>query len=175
MNLFIKENFDTSILIPQILQSLEKKNYTTSMNLVIRFHPNTELLLIEAQKKILYEINSLFEKCIAFPCYPLVCPLSNDFFKGKKQNELKKSFSELFIKRIFTEKGRIFFEAELKMADGHNISEKFIAGTSENANLIHHYEKLLNLNCRTFQVAEIKKTGPSSELWNPVWCKCCKS
>ena len=144
------------------------------MNLTIRFHPNTEHILAEEQRSFLYEINSNTPVPAAFPVFPLYCPLNNDFFKGKKQNELKKSFSELFIKRIFTEKGRIFFEAELKMADGHNISEKFIAGTSENANLIRNYEKLLNLNCRTFQVAEIKKTGFAYELWNPVWCKCMK-
>ncbi|MBQ5998569.1 MAG: hypothetical protein IJL70_03770 [Treponema sp.] len=142
------------------------------MNLVIRFHPNTELLLIEEQKKFILEINSRFEKCISFPFYPLVCPLNNDFFKSKNQAEIKNIFSDFVIRKIFTEKDKIFFEAKLKLIGGQNITEKFTAGTSENANLIQNKEKDLNLKCRTFQIAEIKKTGFTYELWNPVWCKC---
>lgn len=157
-----------------ILQSLQKKDYTLFMNLTIRFHPNTEHILAEEQRSFLYEINNRTPVPGAFPVFPLYCPLTASFFAGKKQDELKNSFSEVKITELYTDDESIFFKVEIKTSDGQTFSEKIKAGTAAGSAFSEKKARRLNLNCSSFQVAEIKKTGFTYELWNPVWCKCRK-
>lgn len=144
------------------------------MNLTIRFHPNTEHILAEEQRSFLYEINSSTPVPAAFPVFPLYCPLATSFFSGKKQDELKDAFSEVRITELYTEADCIFFNVEIETSDGNTFSEKIKAGIAEGNAFSEKFTRRLNLNCRSFQVAEIKKTGFTYELWNPVWCKCRK-
>ena len=75
----------------------------------------------------------------------------------------------LFTKNIKIENSELLFTVEIKI-ENISVEEKILAGFTE----IKTESKILdelNIKCRSFQIAELKKTGFTYEIWNPVWCK----
>ena len=73
------------------------------------------------------------------------------------------------IKNIKIENSELLFTVEIKI-ENISVEEKILAGFTE----IKTESKILdelNIKCRSFQIAELKKTGFTYEIWNPVWCK----
>lgn len=139
------------------------------MDLIIRFNPSTENQLIKKQKEILFRLNSTSEKSRFFPNYPILCPLNAEIFSNKNAHDIKKIITALSIKQLKLENSEIYFSVEIQ-TENSTAEEKILIGTAENNAVLEVLEDT-NLKCRSFQIAELKKTGFTYEIWNPVWCK----
>lgn len=144
------------------------------MTKVIRLHKDDEILFIREQKRILRDFNSSEEENIAFPFFPLLVELKNDYFEKKTVPELKKTFCSVLIEKAVFSENQIFCPVKIKMNDGSEFSEKLLLGTLKKSpeEKSFNTEKCLSKNLRIFQIAEEKKSGIQTELWNPQWVKC---
>lgn len=139
------------------------------MDLIIRLNPSTEHQLIKLQKEFLLSLNSSFGKSVFFPHYPILCFLTNQVFTDKNIPKIKKNITNFSIKNIKIENSELLFTVEIKI-ENISVEEKILAGFTE----IKTESKILdelNIKCRSFQIAELKKTGFTYEIWTPVWCK----
>lgn len=145
------------------------------MTKVIRLHKDDEILLIRKQKQILQELNFPEEKNIAFPFFPLLIELKDSYFSEKSIQELKKSFEKIYIEEAVVLRGEIFCPVQVKMNGGKSFSEKLLLGTCKKEpehKLFPGAEKIIFKELRIFQLAEEKKSGIQTELWNSTWIKC---
>ena len=145
------------------------------MTKVIRLHKDDEILFIREQKRILKALNSSEKENIAFPFFPLLVELKNDYFEQKNIQELKNLFHSVQIEEATVLENQIFCSVKIKMSDCSEFSVKLLIGTlkkiPEEKNSIN-MEKSISKNLRIFQIAEAKKSGIQTELWNPQWVKC---
>ena len=144
------------------------------MTKCLQFHKDDELILVREQKKIIKLINSLEDKNSAYPLFPLFCPLSNPDYEGIPNSQFKNIFSKIKIQNIEILENKLFFNVCIETNEQKIFQEKLyfarLSKWDEKINKIIK-EEIFEKEIRIFQIIEIKKTGFSYEIWNPVWCK----
>ncbi len=144
------------------------------MTKVIRLHKDDEILFIREQKRILLELNSSEKENIAFPFFPVLIELKDEYLEQKTVRELKNSFASVLVEKAVISENQIFCPVKIKMCGQAEFSEKLLLGTLKKCpeEKSINVEKCLSKKLRIFQVAEEKKSGIQTELWNPQWVKC---
>lgn len=144
------------------------------MTKVIRLQKDDEILFIREQKRILLELNSSEIENVAFPFFPLLIELKDEYFEQKNVPELKKLFYSVLVEKAVVSENQIFCPVKIKMCDQTEFSEKLLLGTLKKSpeEKSTNAEKCISKKLKIFQIAEEKKSGIQTELWNPQWVKC---
>lgn len=142
---------------------------------VIRLHKDDEILFIREQKKILSLLNSEEETNIAFPFFPLLIELKDNYFEQKSIPQLKKNFEKILVEQAVLSEGKILCAVKIKMHDGFEAAGKLLLGTcgkNQKSTSLLNSRQGLSKEIKIFQLAEEKKSGIQTELWNSQWCRC---
>lgn len=142
---------------------------------VIRLHKDDEILFIREQKRILSLLNSPEETNVAFPFFPLLVELNDAYFERKTVLQLKKSFEKIQVENAALSENEIFCAVKIKMTDGFESAGKLLLGTCKKNpenRIFFSSEKDFFKEIKIFQLAEEKKSGIQTELWNSQWCRC---
>lgn len=142
---------------------------------VIRLHKDDEIMFIREQKKILSLLNSEEETNIAFPFFPLLIELKDSYFEQKSIPQLKKNFEKILVEQAVLSEGKILCAVKIKMHDGFEATGKLLLGTcgkNQKSTSLLNSRQGLSKEIKIFQLAEEKKSGIQTELWNSQWCRC---
>ncbi len=148
------------------------------MNLVLRLNKDDELFLINEQKKILKNINLKEEKNIAFPFFPLLCNLKNDYFINKSISDLKKAFYTIQLKNAVLSEQKIIIPVLIKTNENFEISEELVIGTLKkdaqnySSNKDEKNSENILKNIRVFILANAQKNKNITELKDATFCRC---
>ncbi len=137
----------------------------------IFLHKDDELLFIKEQKSILFKLNGDSDQAVAHPIYPLYITLESEHLDvNLRLSELKAMLKKVSVESATLESSVISCPVKITLSDGTTIQEKLVLGktfTPQNKEL----KGSLSKDLRVFRLADIKKTGPVTEVTNPVWCK----
>lgn len=144
----------------------------------IVFHKDDQLMLVNLQKKAIKEFISRGIR--TFPSFPVHCIFQGEWTDGLKAKELKSEICGVELEQPLARSGKILVPVKILMKNGEINLEHIIlakteteAGAEAEADFSEGMEVVWGKakKIRIFQLADIKKTGPVTEVWNPVWCK----
>ncbi len=138
------------------------------MDLVLKLHPETERILIETQKKIIYTLNKSKSKTIAFPFYPIYVPLSGIALKNQDIQSAKNKMKKITLTKIYTKEKQIFCAVTVVLDDNTIEEENILLGTTTEDLKI---EEDFFSEPKSFMLCEMTKEGYVTSFWNNKWIK----
>lgn len=138
------------------------------MSTGIVFHRDDQLMIVREQKKIIGKCISSGHK--TFPFYPLNCLFKGEWANGKSAKELKAEIIGIELLHTTICKGQLLIPVRVTLREGGTAMESVLIGNVVGA-MDLETSSTFEKKIRVFQLADIKKTGPVTEVTNPVWCK----
>lgn len=145
------------------------------MDFVLKLHPETERILIEAQKDFLLTMNSKDSHLQAFPYYPLYAKINSENLNTENKASLKKSIEKISLKDIeiikIENEFRIVCPVKICFSNKKESIEYIILGTYRGNKKIQ-VKKDFFAEPKSFMLCQMIKNGFETQWWNPIWIKC---
>lgn len=140
------------------------------MDLVLKFHPETERLLIKAQKHFLRQINEENGDSIAFPFYPMYARLTG--LNVKTPEEAKSSIAGITLSAIKTSKSgsgmQIVCPVTVTLNDGSTFEGSVLLGTLNEATEKNYVQDFFE-KPKSFMICKMRQEGFVTEFYEKRW------